>query len=776
MAQGLVLILLLAWWRALGIEMRHIFLLIVVLLCGAWVHGAGIFWRPLLVGGGGFVTGLQIYSGGAQVARTDSAGALYRSSYTAIWKPLVTHSSMPSDSNTQGRLEGACAVAAAPSNTNHIYLYFAPAQGAYSAGYAGYVYSSTDGGATFTKTGFGPVICNPNDSTAVPSWRLHNYAMQVDPQNENVAYLGTPGSGVYYTLNGGTFWTQISTGTIPAGTTPSGAVQGQGNLIYFDPSDGTGNTVYISAYGTGIYKCTSAATAPSCSELNSSGMPTTFSNVVVDQDGTLWVVDNQGDSEGSLYRYLSGTWSTQVAPSLGAFVAAVAINPSNANDVYAVDFHGFLNYSTNGQAATPSWSGYITSIDLVSSLIPWIQWAKGSGCTGSGCAGMVAYSASFDTARSNVLEIGEGIGVATTTPPTSGTPTVTWNANETAGIENLVGEMAVPLSGGGFIASAWDRPLWVLNDSGSYPTQYYPNAVGVVRGYTACANGTEIGIISGSGLNVSQNTGLTWGGYVTNSSFVGGLCALLTSSNWIWNGFKYTGSTVSGPYFTNNSGASWSACTFSNGATATGGGWGGNYGFDPIPEYLAFDPVSGSTLQYNDGGGTNTAGIYKLTTTASCAFTYVGAAPTVGGSTRMLYAIPGESSSFAMGGIAFAQGTIPDTSAVISISRDSGSTWNQVANLESPFAFGFGAALSGSDGFPTLYCACYVNTGGGYAYGMWQGENVDGGSPVWTKIGDGYPGGSFDLIVALVGDLATPGIVYGVFGGGTSFFVYGPQG
>lgn len=722
-------------------------------------------WQPLLAGGGGFVTGVQIYANGAQVAKTDTAGAFFRPSHAARWEPLLTRSSMPSGSNTAGTLYGVCSVAAAPSNSQHIYLYYAPYQPTYNSGA---VYVSTNGGTTFTKTMFGPVSCNANDSGSSPSWRLHNYAMQVDPQNENVVYLGTPAGGVYYSLNGGTSWTQISTGTIPAGTQPAGATQGQGNLVYFDPSDATGNTIYISAYGTGVYKCTSAATSPSCSELNSSGMPTTQSFMVVDQDGTLWLVDNQGDSEGSLYRYLSGTWSTQVAPGGGNYVSSVAINPANASDVYAVDYHGYLNYTTGGQSATPSWSGYLNSISLSSSLIPWISWA--------GTTGLVFYSASFDPSQSNVLYTGEGVGVMSTTPPTSGTPSVTWNANETAGIENLVGETAIPLAAGGMVATAWDRPLWILSDGGAYPTQYYPNAAGVVRGYTGCVNGADIGLISASGMNVSLNGGSTWGGYVSNSSAVGGLCALLSNTNWIWNGYKYTGSTVSGPYFSTNSGVSWSACTFSNGATVTGGGWGGNYGNDPIPEYLAFDPTGGITLQFNDGGGSNTGGIYKLTSTSACAFSYVGTAPSIGGSTAMLYNVPGQSGNFAMGGIAFAQGTIPDTSAEIFITQNSGTSWSQVANLESSFAFGFGKALSGSDGYPTLYCACYVNNGGGYAYGIWQGENVDGGSPVWTKIGDGYPGGSFDLIVGLVGDLVTPGIVYGTFGGGTSFFVYGPQG
>ena len=98
-----------------------------------------------------------------------------------------------------------------------------------------------------------------------PSARLNGPYMDVSPGDENVVYVGTPGSGVYYSLNGGAKWTQLSTGTIPAGGLAGNT--NQGNLIAFDPSDATGNTVVITSYGHGVWQCTNARTSPSCTQL-----------------------------------------------------------------------------------------------------------------------------------------------------------------------------------------------------------------------------------------------------------------------------------------------------------------------------------------------------------------------------------------------------------------------------------------------------------------------------------------------------------------------------
>ncbi len=269
---------------------------------------------------------------------------------------------------------GVCAVAISASNTSHWYMYFAPAVLGNSTTSPPYVYSSTNNGATWVHTTNQPAAgaCNANNHSGTQP-AVSNEYMDVSPGNDNAIYLGTLSNGVYYTLNGGSSaWTQISTGTIPAGG-------GNGNLIRFDPSDVTGNTVYISSYGNGIWKCTAALTTPSCVELNSPGMPTTFKNLYVDPLGTVWVVDNSsGTGTGNVLRYLSGTWTTQLT---GAVYTAVAVDPASTSYAIALNVSGSIQYSVNAQS-TPSWTAVATTnstcvggtTSVLSTVIPWQQW------------------------------------------------------------------------------------------------------------------------------------------------------------------------------------------------------------------------------------------------------------------------------------------------------------------------------------------------------------------------------------------------------------------
>ena len=86
-------------------------------------HGAFV---QLAIGGGGFVTNQVIASDGTELARTDTAGAFWRSSHTAKWLPVITQASMPAADVAPGYLFGVCEVAIAPSNTAHFYMYFSP--------------------------------------------------------------------------------------------------------------------------------------------------------------------------------------------------------------------------------------------------------------------------------------------------------------------------------------------------------------------------------------------------------------------------------------------------------------------------------------------------------------------------------------------------------------------------------------------------------------------------------------------------------------------------
>jgi hypothetical protein len=755
-----------------------LFIAVPSIAWGAWAQftsyappsgGTGGAFVQMHIGGGGLVSKLRIAADGKQVAATDTGGAFARASHSLPWTPVITRASMPSSPADNGpwTLVGACDIAIAESNTNHLYMYYTPAGGSNS-----YIYSSTDFGAHWARTdsSFPSTVsgakCQANNQDS--SYRLNADYMAVDPQNENVVYVGTPSDGVWYTLNGGTSWAQISTGTIPAGTVV-GSI-GQGNLISFDPSDGTGNTVVISAYGTGVYRCTSASTSPSCTELSASGMPTLQTRVRVDTSGTIWVVDNAaGNGNGALLRYLGSTWSTQVSETGNRQLSGIAINPTNSGRVYTVNYQGCLIYTINGQAGSPTWNTYANdpncfyTSDFVvnSTAIPWQGWKHDTATS--------ALEMQFDPSQSNVLYLANGDGIYTTTPPTTNaTSFTTWNADQTVGIENLdLQTNGVSLSSGGVFFGALDRPLWIL-DGHTYPAQYFPDSdrSNVFNPtHFVCANGSTLfgnpsfnleystsGGASGT-WNISGTTGLPTGSGTFGAQQ--GACVIVSSSTWIVldSSFSY------GPYITTNSGSSWSACTFAGGFTAGGGGW----------EGFAQDGVTAGTVVLLNSGlgstnGSGAKGVWK--STSGCSFTKVndGTLPTA---FLTLLTVPGVADTYVAIDSAYPPSSPVGGALYLTSPASLTSSSTAVANISTVWDFGytFGKTKPGSDGYPEFYCICTYNG----TFGTWEAENLDS-SPSWTQIGDGYPVGSIDSMSFFVGDLNTYGTLYGGFGNSGGFY------
>ena len=147
-------------------------------------------WRPVKIGGGGFISGIDIAPDGKKVCRTDTYGAYLFNVGTGLWEQLVTSLSMPVADAGVGTGVGVYEIVIAPSNTARFYMT-----------YNGYVFRSDNSGATWTRTAFTQdTDANPNDS-----FRGFGPKMAVDPQNADIVYVGVP-SGLFVTENAGTSW------------------------------------------------------------------------------------------------------------------------------------------------------------------------------------------------------------------------------------------------------------------------------------------------------------------------------------------------------------------------------------------------------------------------------------------------------------------------------------------------------------------------------------------------------------------------------------------
>ena len=175
-------------------------------------------WKPVKIGAGGWVTGIEIHPDGTMVARTDTAGAYLWNG--AAWVQLVTAYSMPSGTLSS---EGVYELRIAPSNSNIFYMET-----------NGGVYKSVDRGTTWTKTAFPTVVMDPNGGN-----RMDGQKMAIDPNNPNVVFAGTQEDGLWVTRDGGTTWQQIT--AVPEGTNAGDS--GLTGIVIHN------NTVYVGTAG-----------------------------------------------------------------------------------------------------------------------------------------------------------------------------------------------------------------------------------------------------------------------------------------------------------------------------------------------------------------------------------------------------------------------------------------------------------------------------------------------------------------------------------------------
>lgn len=431
------------------------------------------------VGNSTIVTRSDTYGAYIWNASTPNCGNANR---TGCQQELITPATMPASVTTVGYCAthftcGVMDIRIAPSNTNHLYMYFSD----------GCIYSSLNKGVTWVQlTGFTCVTVNPNTTDNTPSF---NHYMAVDPANENILAIGTPLNGVYYTTTGGTTFTHITTATIPGGTQQ--ATNGGGNLIAFDPHSGTGSSgcgsqttctqgIYISSYGNGLYFGTGGI-GGSFSETTTSGMPTNSRKLIVDATGTVFWIDNQ-PSGGNLYRLVGGGSGTWTEPINNETVFSVTYDPNNCAS--NTTCHVFAQSSTNNgqvQISTTDGTSFVSSGSnnaRVATDIPYLQ--------NTNEASMTVGDITIDPAT-GIMWFSEGIGVWNTIPPTTAT-SVTWTS-ASAAIEQLVSNNVYSPVGGSPLFAFWDRPIFVNNTPNTYPSQHGVNyAQSIMIAYQAdCA-------------------------------------------------------------------------------------------------------------------------------------------------------------------------------------------------------------------------------------------------------------------------------------------------
>jgi hypothetical protein len=443
---------------------------------------------------------------------------------------------MPSSFVNIGKNAGVYEIQAAPSNTNIFYMM-----------YLGYVFKSTNKGATWTQTSFAQVQDGSNGSYA-----QYGQKIAIDPNNANVVYVGSPNMGLFVTTNGGTSWTLVS--SIPvSGKDSSGNYYGVTGIL-FDPvvggtTNGNTNTIFASSGTNGVYESTNAG----ASWTKLSGGPATVANAAVSSTGVYYATDGT-----NLWSYNNAKW-TNLVTNGGNGIQAVAVNPLNSNEIVTVAPGGNFNISYN---AGSTWSGINWSTTASSPDIPWLAAAN----TYYDMGGIV-----FNPAVENQLMMSAGTGVWNTNVPTSG---FTWNTptvynDQSLGIEQLVANSIVVPQGGNPVLASWDRPFFYITNPNTYPSTYSPvDSSNIVAGwsidYASSTPSFLVGIAEWWGTEesgYSTNGGQTWTKFASfppgaSSSYMGGTIAASTTQNIVWapaDGYQ--------PYYTLNGGNTWTGIT-----------------------------------------------------------------------------------------------------------------------------------------------------------------------------------------------------------------------
>ena len=155
-------------------------------------------WRNVVIGGGGFVTGLVYHPAARNLlyARTDVGGAYRWDSPRERWIPLNEDIGRESSD-----LHGVLSIGLDPNDPSRVYL----ACGSYTNNWAAAaaLLASDDRGATWRRYPL-PFKLGGNENGRSTGERL-----QIDPRDGAVLYLGTTRNGLWRSRDRGVTWSQV---------------------------------------------------------------------------------------------------------------------------------------------------------------------------------------------------------------------------------------------------------------------------------------------------------------------------------------------------------------------------------------------------------------------------------------------------------------------------------------------------------------------------------------------------------------------------------------
>lgn len=411
--------------------------------------------RPVPLGGGGFVIGMDQSADGKRFAcRTDVCNAYIRDAGDAAWRPFFSPSSMLTsdfdplpEAKEKADGQGVSGIRIAPSNKDVVY-----------ASFYGFVWRTSDGGKTVRRTAL-PQKMMPSNADAQ---RGFNWPIDVHPADSDKVLVGTWGEGVWYSADGGKRWSAVG---VPL-SNPVSDKHPSVSLVLFG---GQGETVYVFVGGNGLFASTTGATGH-FERLE--GGPSQCSSLVHSGDGGVYLCEVTGASPGRMWKYHpEAGWR---AIDTHYEMATVTVDPRNPKRVFASGGYGYLLFSEDGGQ---TFTNYRLDYDEAKGEVGWIGDLKT----------LVVAQVLWDVNGGNTIWYANGVGVLKADISTR--MMTDWSA----GIEELIAICGISVPGGSTILTAWDKPLWRIKDSAHYTNvPVYPTDPGKPTAVDLISHGTSV--------------------------------------------------------------------------------------------------------------------------------------------------------------------------------------------------------------------------------------------------------------------------------------------
>jgi hypothetical protein len=705
-------------------------------------------WKPIKIGGGGWVTGLIVHPDQPDLvyARTDVGGVYRWNPAKSSWRHLIVANSLPKSfmEMIQGQpgikrssLYHVETIGIAPSDPRILFV-----GAGTSTDSPGVLLRSRDHGVTFEITGLTvPMAGNAEYRTSE--------RIAVHSTDASIVLYGSRTRGLWRSEDGGINWSQVPVEQIPVAEPINKNHAGVLKVIFDATHPGR---AYASVAGVGIYR--SDDTGQSWQPILSDGL---WAEDMETSKGILYAA---GKDDVGLRRYDPETGWTTITPNNRRNLAELAVDPNDPAHLYTVTggFQQFFRSTDSGA----SWTTLKTST-LNPESREHFQSPFGWKMTSTLRHWLSIGALVFDPHQPGRLWFAEGMGVWRSDDVVSTNDAPVFH-DISDGIEELVTTDVVAMPGGKILTAAWDRLGFLHRDLDRGPEAQLGLTDDFNSGWslaTTPANPDFVAMTVTHHINhskvfsgTSSDGGVTWQRFSSVNAegknkpeglrFGEMVVAADRTDNLVW----HPRSSEKFLRYSTDGGATWNASNIEL------EDWHG-YFFGNRRRLAADGALPGTFYLHQWKPGS-----ILVSTNHGAIFTDTGGRLTSWTHHSQLKGVPGRA-----GHLWFAHGRdFPARNDALSHSSDSGVTWTPISFFDQAWAFGFGKAAT-SDGYPTLFV--YGRSATDSQWGVWRSSDE---GATWDRIAE-FPLGIFDVVMTVAGDPDIFGRVY--IGWSGNGFAYG---